>query len=111
MRRTTACGTPRSAKSTTRRVPPPPPSSCMPRLRGALPGRTRATFCRDTARLPPTAALPLPTLVQFGEEAVKEGMGGGGGGGGAADIFDLFGMGGGRRGSQRERRSEDVVHK
>ncbi|PSC75824.1 molecular chaperone [Micractinium conductrix] len=48
---------------------------------------------------------------KFGEEAVKEGMGGGGGGGGPADIFDLFGMGGGRRGSQRERRSEDVVHK
>ena len=51
--------------------------------------------------------------LQYGEEAVKEGMGGGGGGG-PADIFDLFGMGGGmggRRGSQRERRSEDVVHK
>lgn len=48
---------------------------------------------------------------QFGEEAVKEGMGGGGGGG-PADIFDLFGMGGGsRRGAPRERRSEDVVHK
>lgn len=45
---------------------------------------------------------------QFGEEAVKEGMGGGGGG--PADIFDLFGMGGGRR-APRERRSEDVVHK
>lgn len=37
---------------------------------------------------------------------------GGGGGGGPADIFDLFGMGGGsRRGAPRERRSEDVVHK
>ncbi|KAI3433861.1 hypothetical protein D9Q98_003664 [Chlorella vulgaris] len=48
---------------------------------------------------------------QFGEEAVKEGMGGGGGGG-PQDIFDLFGMGGGRRGGPpRERRSEDVVHK
>lgn len=46
--------------------------------------------------------------MQFGEEALKDGMGGGGG----ADIFDLFGMGGmGRRPSQRERRSEDVVHK
>eukprot|EP00887_Chlorella_sp_A99_P005312 scaffold1.g5312.t1 len=46
---------------------------------------------------------------QYGEEAVKEGMGGGGGG--PADIFDLFGMGGmgGRRGAPRERRSEDVV--
>lgn len=48
---------------------------------------------------------------QYGEEAVKEGMGGGGMGGGPADIFDLFGMGGGRRGAPRERRSEDVVHK
>lgn len=46
---------------------------------------------------------------QYGEEALKEG--GGGGGGGPSDIFDLFGMGGGRRGSQRERRGEDIVHK
>ena len=40
-------------------------------------------------------------------------MGGGGGGGGMGDIFDMF-MGGGRGGggrSQRERKSEDVVHK
>ncbi|KAK2080159.1 hypothetical protein QBZ16_000012 [Prototheca wickerhamii] len=49
---------------------------------------------------------------QYGEEAVKEGLGQGGMGGGAADIFDLFGMGGGgRRGAPRERRAEDVVHK
>ncbi|MEW5300082.1 MAG: hypothetical protein WDW38_002919 [Sanguina aurantia] len=51
---------------------------------------------------------------QYGEDAIKEGMGsggGGGGGGGMADIFDLFGGGGGGRGRQRERRSEDVVHK
>lgn len=47
---------------------------------------------------------------QYGEEAVKEGMGGHGGGGGA-DIFDLFGMGGGRRGAPRERRADDVVHR
>lgn len=40
---------------------------------------------------------------------MKEGMGGGGGG--PADIFDLFGMGGGRRGAPRERRAEDVVHR
>uniref|UniRef100_A0A1D2A7B4 DnaJ-like protein subfamily A member 2 n=2 Tax=Auxenochlorella protothecoides TaxID=3075 RepID=A0A1D2A7B4_AUXPR len=48
---------------------------------------------------------------QFGEEGLKEGMGGGGGG--PADIFDLFGMGGGGRrgGPPRERRSEDVTHK
>lgn len=49
---------------------------------------------------------------QYGEEALKEGMGGGGGGGGMADIFDMFtGGGGGGRRSQRERRSEDVQHK
>ncbi|XP_049380643.1 dnaJ protein homolog isoform X2 [Solanum stenotomum] len=52
---------------------------------------------------------------QYGEEALKEGMGGGGG---THDPFDLFnsffsgspfGGGGGRRG-QRERRGDDVVH-
>eukprot|EP00798_Chlamydomonas_sp_ICE-L_P014207 gene14207-20177_t len=50
---------------------------------------------------------------EYGEDAIKEGMGGGGGGGGGgdmADIFDMFtgGRGGGRA---RERRSEDVMHK
>ena len=51
-------------------------------------------------------------LKQYGEEAIKEGMGAGGGGGGMADIFDLFtGGGGGRGGRQRERKSEDVQHK
>lgn len=53
--------------------------------------------------------------LQFGEDAIKEGMGaGGGGGGGMADIFDLFTGGGGRGGGggrPRERKSEDVVHK
>ncbi|KAF6258255.1 DnaJ-like protein [Scenedesmus sp. NREL 46B-D3] len=50
---------------------------------------------------------------EYGEEAIKEGMGGGGGGGGGmADLFDLFqGGGGGRRGQQRERKSDDVVHR
>ncbi len=47
---------------------------------------------------------------QYGEEAIKEGMGGGGGGGGPQDLFDLFGMGGGRRPSG-PRKSDDVVHK
>ncbi len=51
--------------------------------------------------------------LQFGEEGINEGVGGGGGGGGGmADLFDILSGGmGGRRGSQRERRSEDVVHK
>mmetsp|Transcript_5398 Transcript_5398/g.11894 ORF Transcript_5398/g.11894 Transcript_5398/m.11894 type:complete len:435 (+) Transcript_5398:126-1430(+) len=48
---------------------------------------------------------------EYGEEAIKEGMGGGGGGGGMADIFDLFTGGRGGRGGPRERRSEDVMHK
>lgn len=50
---------------------------------------------------------------EYGEEAIKEGMGGGNGGpGGMADIFDMFmGGGGGRRGQPRDRKSEDVVHK
>ena len=49
-------------------------------------------------------------FLQYGEEAIKEGMGSGGGGGGMGDIFDLFG-GGGRRQQPRERRGENVVHK
>jgi DnaJ family protein A protein 2 len=53
--------------------------------------------------------------MQYGEEAIKEGMGGGGGGGGGgmADLFDMLsgGGGGGRRGQPRERKSEDVVHR
>ncbi|WIA20060.1 hypothetical protein OEZ85_005923 [Tetradesmus obliquus] len=50
---------------------------------------------------------------EYGEEAIKEGMGGGGGGGGGmADLFDILsGGGGGRRGQPRERKSEDVVHR
>ena len=39
-------------------------------------------------------------------------MGSGGPGGGMADIFDLFSGGrGGGGGRQRERKSDDVVHK
>ena len=51
---------------------------------------------------------------QFGEEAVKEGMGGGGGGGGGgpADIFEaFFGGGSGRGRAPRERKAEDVAHR
>lgn len=54
--------------------------------------------------------------VQYGEEAVKEGMGGGGpggpgGAGGMSDLFDILSGGGGRGGRQRERRGENVVHR
>lgn len=48
---------------------------------------------------------------EYGEDAIKEGMGSGRGDGGMADIFDLFSGGGGSRSRQRERRSEDVQHK
>ncbi|PNH11245.1 Chaperone protein dnaJ 2 [Tetrabaena socialis] len=57
---------------------------------------------------------PPRSRSQYGEDAIKEGMGNGGGGGGMSDIFEqMFGMGGGggRGGRQRERKSEDVVHK
>ncbi|KAG1668475.1 hypothetical protein FOA52_005248 [Chlamydomonas sp. UWO 241] len=50
----------------------------------------------------------------YGEDAIKEGMGPGGPGGSMNDIFDMFtggGGGGGRGRSQRERKSEDVSHK
>ena len=50
-------------------------------------------------------------VLQYGEEAVKEGMGGGGGGGGMADIFDLFGGGAGGRRQTRERRGDNVTHR
>jgi DnaJ-class molecular chaperone len=59
-------------------------------------------------RLLQTSFLYSLCAVQYGEEALKEGMGAGGGGG-MADIFDLFG-GGGRGRSQRERKSDDVRH-
>lgn len=51
--------------------------------------------------------------VQYGEDAVKEGMGGGGpsGPGGMSDLFDILSGGGGRGGRQRERRGENVVHR
>lgn len=55
---------------------------------------------------------------QYGEDALKEGMGGGGGGHNPFDIFESFfggaspfgGGGGSSRGARRQRRGEDVVH-
>jgi DnaJ family protein A protein 2 len=55
-------------------------------------------------------ACCMPPCVQYGEDAIKEGMGAGGGGG-MSDIFDMFTGGGGRGRSQRERKSDDVQHK
>ena len=50
--------------------------------------------------------------MQYGEDAIKEGMGSGGaGGGGMGDIFDILSGGGGRRQQPRERRGENVVHR
>eukprot|EP01023_Acetabularia_acetabulum_P015430 TRINITY_DN1747_c0_g1_i1.p1 TRINITY_DN1747_c0_g1~~TRINITY_DN1747_c0_g1_i1.p1 ORF type:complete len:440 (+),score=76.55 TRINITY_DN1747_c0_g1_i1:162-1481(+) len=49
---------------------------------------------------------------QYGEDAIKEGMGSGGGHGGVTDLFnDIFGGGGGGGRSRRPQKSEDVVHK
>lgn len=51
---------------------------------------------------------------QYGEEALKEGMGGGGGGHNPFDIFESFfggnPFGGGGNRGRRQRRGEDVVH-
>ncbi|KAL8162054.1 hypothetical protein V2J09_013543 [Rumex salicifolius] len=53
---------------------------------------------------------------QYGEDALKEGMGGGGGGHDPFDIFSSFfggspfGGGGGSSRGRRQRRGEDVVH-
>lgn len=51
---------------------------------------------------------------QYGEDALKEGMGGGGGGHSPFDIFESFfggsPFGGGSSRGRRQRRGEDVVH-
>lgn len=51
---------------------------------------------------------------QYGEDALKEGMGGGGGGHNPFDIFEQFfgggGFGGGSSRGRRQKRGEDVVH-
>ena len=53
---------------------------------------------------------------QYGEDALKEGMGGGGGGHDPFDIFQSFfggggsPFGGGSSRGRRQRRGEDVVH-
>ncbi|CAN8252532.1 unnamed protein product [Cochlearia groenlandica] len=47
---------------------------------------------------------------QYGEDALKEGMGGGGGGQDPFDIFSSFFGGGGSGRGRRQRRGEDVVH-
>ncbi|KAF4354066.1 hypothetical protein F8388_002466, partial [Cannabis sativa] len=53
---------------------------------------------------------------QYGEDALKEGMGGGGGGHDPFDIFQSFfggspfGGGGGSSRGRRQRRGEDVIH-
>lgn len=50
---------------------------------------------------------------QYGEDALKEGMGGGGGAHNPFDIFEQFfggGFGGGSSRGRRQKRGEDVVH-
>jgi len=81
----------------------------------ALPSRRSAERARP-ALTPFLTLLPSPPLssIQYGEDAIKEGMGGPGGpgGGGMADIFEMFAGGGGRgRGPPRERKGDNVVHR
>ncbi|KAM3373708.1 hypothetical protein P3S68_012422 [Capsicum galapagoense] len=47
--------------------------------------------------------------AQYGEDALKEGMGGGGGGHDPFDIFQSFFGGGGSSRGRRQRRGEDVT--
>ena len=59
-------------------------------------------------------AQQCSAAIQYGEDAVKEGMGGGGPGGppgGMGDLFDILSGGRGGGGRQRERRGENVVHR
>ena len=65
----------------------------------------RVYYCDDSFAL-----ASLVNGLQYGEEAIKEGMGSGSGGGGMGDIFDIL-SGGGRRQQPRERRGENVVHR
>ena len=68
--------------------------------------------CDSCAKLRPHVQHILNCIMQmqYGEDAIKEGMGSGGGGGGMGDIFDIL-SGGGRRQQPRERRGENVVHR
>ena len=67
----------------------------------------QSAFSGSRVMFHPHALVPQ---MQYGEDAIKEGMGSGGGGGGMSDIFDML-SGGGRRQQQRERRGENVVHR
>lgn len=77
--------------------------------------RTHATasFCAVPLASCPHVQYTLSGVIQmqYGEDAIKEGMGSGGGGGGMGDIFDILSGGGGRRQQPRERRGENVVHR
>ena len=69
-------------------------------------------FCCVMIHVRQSLTVGTDTPLQYGEDAIKEGMGsgGGGGGGGMSDIFDML-SGGGRRQQPRERRGENVVHR
>ena len=71
-----------------------------------LPLASRHSWTQSAA----TYDLTVNCHLQYGEDAIKEGMGSGGGGGGMGDIFDML-SGGGRRQQPRERRGENVVHR
>ena len=61
----------------------------------------------------PASVLSLEFFLQFGEDALKEGMQpGSNGGGGMHDLFDMLnGGGGGRRQPAGPKKGEDVVHR
>lgn len=89
--------------------------AALPRLALADAATISTSFYCSACQHAGFAESPITNLpsapLQYGEDAIKEGMGsGGGGGGGMGDIFDIL-SGGGRRQQPRERRGENVVHR
>ena len=68
-------------------------------------------WCLRSRGLVSACAEPGGGLLQFGEDAIKEGMPSGPSSG-MEDLFSMFTGGmGGRRAAPRERRGENVVHR
>ena len=96
MRRMMCCGTQRSARYTMR--------CAAVRGCGALTVEGHIGWCLPVLSIP-------GGMVQFGEDAIKEGMPSGPPSG-MEDLFSMFTGGmGGRRGAPRERHGENVVHR
>lgn len=101
-------GTPRNGKSTTRCAAQP-----LFRQRAILAAHMTESEPPDpqvVGRRRASKAVIALTAVQYGEDAIKEGMGSGGGpSSGMESIFEMFGGGG--RSRTRERRGENVLHR